>query len=165
MQGGDYLPAEKVFFSNSTEVFTTFDLAEMPIGIYAMEAELPGGIITIKGNAFTIEEGLPSELAVNIVAPSIVRSGITFPVRIEYGNIGTTDLNVSGFLVVSSNGYIGFTSDELASRRTECTFSTAEDNSNPDVLRPGYRTSKTILVMANSFERVSIKVYAIRKQY
>ncbi len=166
VQGSNYLPAEKVFFSNSTETFTTFDLAEMPIGTYAMEAELPGGIITIKGDAFTIEEGLPAELAVNIVAPSSVRDGTVFPVRIEYGNIGTTDLNVSGFVVISGNGHpIGFTSDELAERLTELTFSTAEGNSNPDVLRPGYRTSKTIFVKASTSANVRIKVFAIRKQY
>lgn len=166
VQGSNYLPAEKVFFSNSTETFTTFDLAEMPIGTYAMEAELPGGIITIKGDAFTIEEGLPAELAVNIVAPSSVRDGTVFPVRIEYGNIGTTDLNVSGFVVISGNGHpIGFTFDELAERLTELTFSTAEGNSNPDVLRPGYRTSKTIFVNAGTSANVRIKVFAIRKQY
>ena len=166
VQGGEYLPAEKVFFSNSTETYTTFDLVDMPAGTYAMEAELPGGIITIKGEAFTIEEGLPAELAVNIVAPSSVRRGNTFPVNIEYGNIGTTDLNVSGFVVVSRNGHpIGFTSDELAEGLTERVFSTAEDNGNPDVLRPGYRATKTILVDANTLTQVSLQVYAIRKQY
>ena len=139
----------------------------MPIGNYAMEAELPGGIITIKGDAFTIEEGLPSELSVNIVAPSGVRSGTIFPVRIEYGNIGTTDLNVSGFLVVSGNDHpIGFNTEDLTYGHNECTFSTAEGNSNPDVLRPGYHTSKTILVRTSGFStNVSIKVFAIRKQY
>lgn len=166
VQGGEYLPAEKVFFSNSTETYTTFDLVDMPAGTYAMEAELPGGIITIKGEAFTIEEGLPAELAVNIVAPSSVRRGNTFPVNIEYGNIGTTDLNVSGFVVVSRNGHpIGFTSDELAEGLTERVFSTAETNGNPDVLRPGYRATKTILVDANTLTSVSLQVYAIRKQY
>lgn len=166
VQGNDYLPAEKVFFSNSTETYTTFDLVDMPAGTYAMEAELPGGIITIKGEAFTIEEGLPAELAVNIVAPSSVRRGNTFPVNIEYGNIGTTDLNVSGFVVVSRNGHpIGFTSDELAEGLTERVFSTAETNGNPDVLRPGYRATKTILVDANTLTQVSLQVYAIRKQY
>ena len=166
VQGGEYLPAEKVFFSNSTETYTTFDLVDMPAGTYAMEAELPGGIITIKGEAFTIEEGLPAELAVNIVAPSSVRRGNTFPVNIEYGNIGTTDLNVSGFVVVSRNGHpIGFTSDELAEGLTERVFSTAEANGNPDVLRPGYRATKTILVDANTLTQVSLQVYAIRKQY
>ena len=166
VQGNDYLPAEKLFFSNSTETFTTFNLTEMPLGTYAMEAELPGGIITIKGDAFTIEEGLPAELAVNIVAPSSVRRGNVFPVNIEYGNIGTTDLNVSGFVVVSRNGHpIGLTSDELADENTEITFSTAEDNGNPDVLRPGYRNTKTILINANSLSDVKLQVFAVRKQY
>ena len=166
VQGNDYLPAEKVFFSNSTETFTTFDLAEMPLGTYAMEAELPGGIITIKGDAFTIEEGLPAELAINIVAPASVRSGNTFAVNIEYGNIGTTDLNVSGFVVVSRNGHpIGFSTEELLEGQTELTFSTAEGNGNPDVLRPAYLGTKAIMVKATPSTNVSLAVYAIRRQY
>ena len=44
-------------------------------------------------------------------------------------------------------------------------FSTAEANGNPDVLRPGYRATKTILVDANTLTSVSLQVYAIRKQY
>ncbi len=166
VQGDDYLPAEKVFFSNSTETYTTFDLAEMPLGTYAMEAELPGGIITIKGDGFTIEGGLTAELAVNIVASASVRDGSTFSVNIEYGNIGTTDLNVSGFVVVSRNGHpIGFTTEELLEGQTELTFYTAEGHGNPDVLRPGYLGTKAITVKATPFTDVSLAVYAIRRQY
>ena len=166
VQGNDYLPAEKVFFSNSTEAYTTFDLAEMPLGTYAMEAELPGGIITIKGNAFTIEEGMPAELAVNVVAPASVRYGNTFAVNIEYGNIGTTDLNVSGFVVVSLNGHpIGFSTEELLEGKTELTFYTAEGNGNPDVLRPGYLGTKTIMVKAIPLANIRVAVYALRRHY
>ena len=166
VQGGQFLPAEKVFFSNSTETYTTFDLAEMPLGVYAMEAELPGGIITIKGDAFTIEEGMPAELVVNIVAPASVRNGTIFSVNIEYGNIGTTDLNVSGFVVVSRNGHpIGITTEALEEGHTELTFDTKEANGNPDVLRPGYRGTKAIMVKATHSSNVSLAVYAIRRQY
>ena len=166
VQGSDYLPAEKVFFSNSTQTFTTFDLVDMPAGTYDMVAELPGGIITIKGDAFTIEEGLHAELAINIVAPASVRSGNTFAVNIEYGNIGTTDLNVSGFVVVSRNGHpIGFSTEELLEGQTELTFSTSEGNGNPDVLRPGYLGTKAIMVKATPSTNVSLAVYAIRRQY
>lgn len=166
VHGGDYLPAEKVFFSNSTQTFTTFDLVDMPAGTYDMEAELPGGIITVKGDAFTIEEGLPAELAINIVAPASVRRGNTFPVNIEYGNIGTTDLNVSGFVIVSRNGHpIGFSSEALEEGLTELTFDTGEANGNPDVMRPGYRGTRAILVKATPSTDVSLAVYAIRRQY
>ena len=166
VQGSEYLPAEKVFFSNSTQTFTTFDLVDMPAGTYDMIAELPGGIITIKGDAFTIEEGLPAELAINIVAPASVRRGNTFAVNIEYGNIGTTDLNVSGFVVVSRNGHpIGFSTEELLEGQTELTFYTSEGNGNPDVLRPGYLGTKAIMVKATPSTDVSLAVFAIRRQY
>ncbi len=166
VQGEEYMPAEKVFFSNSTESFVTFNLKDLEAGLYDVEAELPGGIITIKGGAFTIEEGLPAELSVNIIAPSSVRSGNTFTVNIEYGNIGTTDLNVSGLVVVSQNGhYVSLESEGLAEHETELYFDTAEPNGNPDVLRPGSRGTRTIFVKANNSNTVRISVYAIRNIY
>ena len=166
VQGDDYMPAEKVFFSNSTESFVTFNLKDLEAGLYDLEAELPGGIITIKDDAFTIEEGLPAELSVNIIAPSSVRSGNTFTVGIEYGNIGSTDLNVSGLMVVSQNGhYISLETEGLAERETELYFDTAEPNGNPDVLRPGSRNTRTIFVKANNANTVRLSIYAIRNIY
>ncbi len=164
VNGNEYLPAEKVFFTNSTETYATFNLIDMPTGSYGMEAELPGGIITIKDQAFQIEEGLPAELVVNIIAPSSVRAGNKFSCTIEYGNYGSTDLNVSGF-VVTSNYPIAFTSAELVLNQFEITFMTAEGHGNPDVLRPGYFNTKTVFVDAKATGNVQVHVYAIRRHY
>lgn len=164
VQGNQYLPAEKVFYTNSTESYATFNLKDMPAGDYGMAAELPGGIITIKNQAFVIEEGLPAELAVNVVAPSSVRTGSKFTANIEYGNNGSTDLNVSGFVVIS-NFPIAFQSDSLSLNRHELTFMTDEGQGNPDVIRPGYLNTKTIFVYANVEGLITIFVYPIRRQY
>jgi hypothetical protein len=161
-----YLPAEKVFFHNSTESYATFNLRDQETGVYDIVAELPGGIITVKGQAFVVEPGLPAELLTHIVAPSSVRKGNTFTVTIEYGNNGSTDLDVSGFLLVSSGGFpIAFSSDSLVNNTTELTFETAEPNGNPDVIRPGHFASKTIFVKAIEAGNVSLKLYPIRRQY
>ena len=166
VQGDEYIPAEKVFFSNSTESFVTFNLAEMQAGQYDIEAELPSGVITVKDGAFTVEEGLPAELTVNIISPSSVRNGNTFTVNIEYGNIGSTDLNVSGLVVLSLNEHwIALESDDLNEHETQLYFETGEPNGNPDVLRPGSRGTKTIFVKANNTNTVRISVYAIRNIY
>lgn len=166
VQGEDYMPAEKVFFSNSTESFVTFNLTELEAGVYDVVAELPGGVITIKDGAFTVEEGLPAELSVNIIAPSSVRNGSTVAVNIEFGNIGTTDLNVSGFLVVSQNGhYISLDSEGLAAHATQLYFDTAEPNGNPDVLRPGTRGTRPVYVKANNNNTVRITIFPIRNIY
>ncbi len=166
VQGEEYMPAEKVFFSNTTESFVTFNLTDLQAGLYDMEAELPGGVITIKDGAFTVEEGLPAELSVNIIAPSSVRSGNTFTVNIEYGNIGTTDLNVSGLLVVSQNGhYVSLDTEGLAAHETQLYFDTAEPNGNPDVIRPGSRSTRAIFVKANNSNTIRINVFAIRNIY
>ena len=129
----------------------------------SMDLEKERGI-TIKDQAFVIEEGLPAELAVNIIAPSSVRTGSKFTANIEYGNYGSTDLNVSGF-VVTCNYPIALQSDSLSLNQHELTFMTAEGQGNPDVLRPGYLGTKTIFVYATSTGNISVKVYPIRKQY
>ena len=161
-----YLPAEKVFFHNSTESYATFNLRDQETGVYDMVAELPGGIITVKGQAFVVEAGVPAELLTNIIAPASVRKGNTFTVTIEYGNNGSTDLDVSGFLLVSTNGFpIAFSSDSLVNNATELTFETAEPNGNPDVIRPGHFASKTIFVKATHVGNINLKLYPIRRQY
>ena len=161
-----YLPAEKIFFNNSTETYATFNLRDQETGVYDMVAELPGGIITVKGQAFVVEPGLPAELLSNIIAPASVRQGNTFTVTIEYGNNGSTDLNISGFLLVSTNGFpIAFTSDSLVNNATELTFETGEPHGNPDVMRPGYFATKTIFVKANRVGNINLKLYPIRRQY
>ena len=161
-----YLPAEKIFFNNSTETYATFNLRDQQTGVYDMVAELPGGIITVKGQAFVVDPGLPAELRSNIIAPASVRQGNTFTVTIEYGNNGSTDLNISGFLLVSTNGFpIAFSSDSLANNATELTFETGEPHGNPDVMRPGYFATKTIFVKANRVGNINLKLYPIRRQY
>lgn len=161
-----YTPAQKVKFENSTNSYVTFNLIDLPAGTYNVEAELPGGIITMKEGAFVVEQGLPAELGVNIVAPSSVRVGNSTTVNIEYGNNGSTDLNVSGFMVVSANGHpIGTTIAELAEGRDTVTFSTAEPGMDPDIIRPNYFATKTIYVNASTTGMVSIYVYPIRRRY
>ncbi len=162
----DYLPAEKVKFTNTNEVYATFNLIDIPIGVYNMQAELPGGIVTQKDGVFTVEQGLPSELQINILAPSDVRVGNTAVFSIEYGNNGTTDLNISGFLVTSPNHYpIALSATELDNASDSVVFYTGEFGMDPDIIRPGYFATKNIYVRANTAGTISIYVYAIRKQY
>ena len=131
-----------------------------------MVAELPGGIITVKGQAFVVEQGVPAELLSNIIAPASVRNGNTFTVTIEYGNNGSTDLNVSGLLLVSPNGFpIAFSTEGLESNAMGLIFETAEPNGNPDVIRPGYFATKTIFVRAIHTGSINLQLYPIRRQY
>ena len=164
VQGTQYVPAEKVFFTNSTESYATFNLVDLAAGDYGMAAELPGGIVTVKDQAFVVEEGLPAELSINIVSPSSVRSGSKFTINIEYGNYGSTDLNVSG-LVVTCNYPIAFQSDGLSDNQYEVTFMTGTDQGNPDVIRPGHYGTRTIFVNARSIGEIKVRVYAIRRMY
>ena len=105
-------PASKVRYVNPSEAYVTFNLTDAPEGIYNMEAELPGGTVTTKEDAFVIGEYLPSRLAVNIVAPARVRVGQVTGINIEYSNEGASDLNIVGLLIRPSPGtYISPTSN------------------------------------------------------
>ena len=105
-------PASKVRYVNPSEAYVTFDLTDAPEGTYNMVAELPGGTITTKENAFVIGEYLPSRLAVNIVAPARVRVGQVTGINIEYSNEGASDLNIVGLIIRPSPGtYISPTSN------------------------------------------------------
>ena len=166
VNGDSYLPAQKVYYVNSSESYVTFDLTEMPLGTYTMEAELPGGVITAKEDAFTVEEGLPAQLVVHLVTPASVRNGNTFPLTLEYGNSGLTDLNVIGFKVISRNGHpIGTTVEELQEGKTEKTVYI----NNGGVyylngMKPGFLNSQMLIMRATPASNIKLSVHAIRRQ-
>ena len=166
VQGDEYLPAQKVHVNNSSEAYVTFDLTEMPLGTYTMEAELPGGVITVKEDAFIVEEGVPSELMLRLLVPASVRSGNTFPVTLEYGNTGYTDLNVIGFKVVSHNGHpIGSTAEELQEGKTERMVYVRDNGVHYlNGMNPGFMDNHVLIMKATPSSNIKLSVYAIRRQ-
>lgn len=98
------IPPSNVYVDNPTEAYVTFDLNGATEGTYNVVAELPGGIITTKENAFVVGDKLPSEISVNIVAPAKVRVGQVTGINIDYSNNGASNLNVVGLLVRPSKG-------------------------------------------------------------
>ena len=157
-----YLPAEKVIFSNSTESYVTFNLLNQSLGDYDLEAELPGGVITVKEHAFRVvppSSNVPTALQSMFVCVDMVRVGSLFTVDVEYKNEGTTDLNVLGF-VVSSNGFpITDGSGEWSD--TEL-YLEAEEG---EVIPPGHYATKTIIVWAIQTGDIVLKLYPVRRRY
>jgi len=165
VQGDEYLPAQKVYVNNSSEAYVTFDLTEMPLGTYDVEAELPGGVITVKEDAFTVEEGVPSELMLRLLVPASVRNGNTFPITLEYGNTGYTDLNVIGFKVVSRNGHpIGTTAEELQEGKTERVVYVNDNVHYLNGMNPGFLNNKVLIMKATPASNIKLSVFAIRRQ-
>lgn len=162
--GNEYYPAQKVKFQDATKSYVTFNLTDMPTGTYTMEAELPGGVVTLKENAFIVESGLPSELVFNIITSSnTLRADIVQPIQIEYGNSGTTDLNISGFYIEVTGGQI---SDGVNGWSDTLIVYTAEPGMDPDIIRPGFYGTKTILITGViDSQRINMSVYAIKREY
>jgi hypothetical protein len=166
VRGDNYLPAQTVYVNNSSESYVTFDLTEMPLGTYTMEAELPGGVITVKEDAFTVEEGSPENLRLRLVLPASVRNGNTFPITLEYGNMGFTDLNVIGFRVVSRNGHpIGTTAEELQEGKTERIVYVRDGGTHYlNGMYPGFLNNKVLIMKATPSSNIKLSVYAIRRR-
>lgn len=163
-RNGQYVPASKIHVKNSTDAYTTFDLTDLTPGQYDVVAELQGGVVVTKNQAFTIEEGLPANLNARIEGPNTVRVGIVFQASVEYSNTGMTDVAVEGLMVVSRNGHpIAYTPDGLNDGTTRLFIPIEETDSNLGVIRPGHAGTRSIFVYPNNAEEVVLDLYTVKR--
>lgn len=161
---GQYVPASKIHVKNSTDAYTTFDLTDLTPGQYDVVAELQGGVVVTKEQAFTIEEGLPANLNARIEGPNTVRVGVVFQASVEYSNTGMTDVAVEGLMVVSRNGHpIAYTPDGLNEGTTRLFVPIEETDSNLGVIRPGHAGTRSIFVYPNNSEEVVLDLYTVKR--
>ena len=171
---GNYYPAQRVKYKDACTNYVTFNLTDMPVGSYDMEAELPGGIVARKGNAFEVTEGLPEDLRCKIHAPDAVRTDQNVEINFVYYNAGTNDVEIAGFMIVSGNNHplreTPFTIPEIIAMNKArywpdtLIFYIAEQGMEPGVIRPGQGGSKRFFTFTNKLyygDELDIKVYAI----
>ena len=103
--GDVVIPADDVSFDKTTESYATFNLKDVPLGVYDLIAELPGGIITVKDNAFTVDNASPSLMRYRINMPASARYGTDFIMSVQCTNTSSIDLDIIGYLLVSENGH------------------------------------------------------------
>ncbi len=175
VRDGNYYPAQRVKFHDATTCYVTFNLTDLPVGSYDMEAERPGGIVTRKADAFQVIEGLPEDLRCKIYAPDEVRTDQNVEITFEYYNAGNTDVEIAGFMVVSGNNHpvreTPFTIPEIIRMNREThdwpdtlIFLTAGPGMEPGVIRPGHGGTKRFFVFTNKLfpgDELDVKVYAI----
>ncbi|WP_455626995.1 CARDB domain-containing protein [Parabacteroides johnsonii] len=157
------LPAEAIYFQNSSEALVTFDLDEEALGTYDVIVEKNGGVKSEMKSGYTVVQDSPNKLLTRIVASSSFRSGTTNPVTIEYANDGLSDVVVSELLLVSENGHpIGMTAKEVEKEATELRIPIVDPGTNqPMSVAPGGKGSFTVYIYAGSTETVSLQLYVI----
>ncbi len=156
-----YYPAERVNIKDATESFVTFNLTDLPPGSYTVEGELPGGALATLPDGFEVIDGLPGELYYVIYAPDAVRAGLNVEVTVVYGNTGSTDIEVAGFLVTSENNHPirregPFSADEIHEMSlnevwlpNQVTFEVTETGMEDDIIRPGHAGTMRFFIYAN----------------
>lgn len=161
---GKLLPAEAVYFQNTSEALVTFNLNELATGTYDVVIEKNGGVKKEMKSGYTVVQDSPNKLLTKIVASSSVRFSTTNPITVEYANDGLSDVVVSELLLVSENGHpIGLTAKEAEKGETELHLPIVEPGTNkPASIAPGGKGSFTIFTHANSMESISLQLYIIK---
>ena len=161
---GKLLPAEAVYFQNTSEALVTFNLNELATGTYDVVIEKNGGVKKEMKSGYTVVQDSPNKLLTKIVASSSVRFSTTNPITVEYANDGLSDVVVSELLLVSENGHpIGLTAKEAGKGETELHLPIVEPGTNkPASIAPGGKGSFTIFTHANSMESISLQLYIIK---
>lgn len=157
------LPAEAIYFQNSSESLVTFNLNEEALGTYDVVVEKKGDVKSEVKSGYTIVQDSPNKLLTKIIASSSFRSGTTNPVTIEYANDGLSDVVVSELLLVSENGHpIGMTAKDVEKGETELRIPIVDPGTNlPMSVAPGGKGTFTVYIYAGSTTTVSLQLYVI----
>lgn len=157
------IPAEAIYFQNSSESLVSFHLDEEPLGVYDVVVEKQGGVTSEVKSGYTIVQNSPNKLLTKIITSSSFRSGTTNPVTIEYANDGLSDVVVSELLLVSENGHpIGMTAKDVKKGETTLRIPIVDSQTNqPMSVAPGAKGSFTVYLYANSIDTVSLQLYVI----
>lgn len=162
-RGERILPAEAIYFQNSSESLVTFNLTEEALGTYDVVMEKQGGVKSELKSGYTVVQDSPNKLLTKIISSSSFRSGTINPVTIEYANDGLSDVVVSELLLVSENGHpLGMTSRDVEKGETELRIPIVDPKTNlPMSVAPGGKGTFTVYIYASSLETVSLQLYVI----
>lgn len=125
-----------------TRAFITFRLTDQELGVYdVIGVNVKDSInldTTVLSQAFTVQEGLPPDLQLNVTRPANARTNRIVSFDVHYTNKGNTDI-VNGELEILSNGTtpISFTLDGLSDNKTKLTIPIEENEGIEGRLRPG----------------------------
>ncbi len=144
-QGENKIYAVSLLYVNSTRVYPTFNLNEVPVGKYSVAASRLCDGLAVLEDAFDVVEGSDADLQVTVVSPAASVPGAIIPVRVEFANAGNTNLvNPSRTVINLMNGWIARNYDELSLATDRVHLFFEEPGGPAGILRPGVQGSVVI---------------------
>jgi hypothetical protein len=134
----DTIYPDTIIYVDRSKVYATFDLLDVPPGLYDVMAHNFCVGITSLANGFEIISGDKGRLGIDIVTPTVSRPHRVTSFTIEYANVGHTDIYNPTLIVISHTGApIALSSDELSLGLTEIEIPLQVPGEPPGILRPG----------------------------
>jgi RHS repeat-associated protein len=125
---GKTFAAGSVQFVDSQDISATFDLTQVPLGTYNLQATDNGRTATAAG-LFQVIAGIPGSLSITMTAPAEVRVGATISVAVHIKNGG--DTNVPG-------PFIEVQADNVAASQVEEQLLGGGGSTLPGVIPPHF---------------------------
>jgi hypothetical protein len=151
---------DTLVYDSYYKAYSTFNLKGVDTGFYKV------GVLNfcegeaVLDNALQVVGGTPENLATNLIMPSAPRPNRTVVMLLEFGNIGTTDIEAPIVEIESIGGsYISLTNEGLTENKTKIQIPLQANGGMRHILRPGATGSVNIYcytagTMAFSIKRV-----------
>ena len=156
------ITAHSLYWFSSIEVYATFDIANIPTGVYSVQlTRINTFQQALLKNKLSITSGIPGQISTRIDAPRNLLRGESTIVTLLVQNTGNTDV-LTPIMFIRSNRQVqlsitdasGQTGNNYAS---ELIFLPIPLQGPPGIIRPGVTTKTLFHVLPNSF-RASFSV-------
>ncbi|HOY30774.1 MAG TPA: CARDB domain-containing protein [Bacteroidales bacterium] len=143
--GANIITAHDLIFVNYSRVFATFDLTNVPTGVFDLVLEKSNGDTCVRQDGFEVVEGTEPDLGVYIIAPPSARPNRVTSFTIEFTNLGNTNITDPRAKVRSLTiSPVALNIDQLAGMYHELILNLEEDQGPSGMLRPGVTGTITI---------------------
>ncbi len=134
---GTVVATARTTFIDRNTLNVQFDLAGVPVGVYDVHAQTPAGTTTLD-DGFTVTQGAVGRLVATVTTPGVIRAGRTYTARIEYQNVGNTDLVAPLLMLTATNATLRLPSS-LYSDGDKLMLLATNPGGPANVLSPGAR--------------------------
>ncbi|MFN3151569.1 CARDB domain-containing protein [Bremerella sp.] len=143
------IPATRLFFQDSTAVFATFDLTNVPLGLYSLRADDPLHDSATLSNTLEIVAGRGADLSLELSGPSVIRVNQVRSLQLQYANRGDTDLDTPLIILRTlTNTPFGLSSRDLDTRPIQ--FFGGSKGGPSNIMLPGQTEQRNIFFQSDS---------------
>ncbi len=134
---GSVVATSRSTFIDRNTLNVQFDLTGVPVGVYDIQAQTPAGIASLD-DGFSVTQAAVGRLVATVTTPGVIRAGRTYTARIEYQNVGNTDLVAPLLMLTATNAKVRLPSS-LYNDGEELMLLATNPNGPANVLSPGAR--------------------------